>query len=199
MNLSAVILAGGKSARMGRDKARLEIGGRPLMARQIQLARETGAGEIFISGRAGADYAEFKCPVLYDRFGDAGPLAGIERVLAETSSAKVLVLAVDMPNLTPVILKQLIGRARERMGVIPRIEGRMEPLAAVYSKSARNLAVSLLDDGIYAVKTFAERCVQNGLAEFFDFDAGATHQFANWNLPSDASSALSEKAIVTAG
>jgi molybdopterin-guanine dinucleotide biosynthesis protein A len=186
MNLSAVILAGGKSARMGRDKARLEIGGRPLLARQLQLIRETGAGEVFVSGRAGEDYTEFKCPVLYDRFQDAGPLAGIERALATASSSRVLVVAVDVPNLTPVILKQLIGRGRETMGVIPRIEGRMEPLAAIYSKSAWNPAIAQLDDGIYAVKTFAERCVQDGLAEFFDFDASAAHYFANWNLPSDA-------------
>jgi molybdopterin-guanine dinucleotide biosynthesis protein A len=186
MNLSAVILAGGKSARMGRDKARLEIGGRPSLARQIQLVRETGAGEVFISGRAGEDYTEFRCPVLYDRFKDAGPLAGIERVMAEASSSRILVVAVDMPNLTPVILKQLIGRNGGTMGVVPRINGRMEPLAAIYPKSAWNLAVSLLDDGIYAVKGFAERCVQDGRAEFFDFDAGSAHHFANWNLPADA-------------
>jgi len=186
MNLSAVILAGGKSARMGRDKARLEIGGRSLLARQIQLVRETGAGEVFISRRAGEDYTEFGCPVLYDRFKDAGPLAGIERALATVSSSRVLVVAVDMPNLAPVILKQLIERNGETMGVIPRIAGGMEPLAAIYPKSAWNRAVSRLDDGIYAVKAFAERCVQEGLAEFFDFDAEASHYFANWNLPADA-------------
>ena len=186
MNLGAAILAGGKSTRMGRDKARLEIGGQPLLARQIQLVREAGAGEVFISGRAGEDYIEFRCPVLYDRFRDAGPLAGIERVLAEASSPRLLVVAVDMPSLTPVILKQLIGSCGETTGIIPRIAGHMEPLAAIYPKSAWPLAVSLLDDGICAVKTFAGRCVQDGLAEFFDFDAGAARHFASWNLPADA-------------
>jgi molybdopterin-guanine dinucleotide biosynthesis protein A len=186
MKLSAIILAGGKSVRMGRDKARLDIGGRPLLARQIQLVRETGAGEVFISGHAGEDYAEFGCPVLCDRFEDAGPLAGIERALAMAASSRVLVVAVDMPNLTPAVLKQLTGRGGETLAVIPRIEGRMEPLAAIYPKSAWNLASLLLDDGICAVKSFAERCVQDGLAEFFDFDTGAAHYFANWNLPADA-------------
>ncbi|HEY5345385.1 MAG TPA: NTP transferase domain-containing protein, partial [Verrucomicrobiae bacterium] len=59
MNFSAVILAGGKSSRMGRDKAFLEIGGTTLLARQIGLARELGAAEIFISGRAETDYSKF--------------------------------------------------------------------------------------------------------------------------------------------
>src|SRR6516165_9757616 len=90
MNLSAVVLAGGKSSRMGRDKARLEIGGQPSLARQIQLVKEIGAGEVFISGRAGKNYEEFGCRVLFDQFRDAGPLAGIERAVAEASLSRLL-------------------------------------------------------------------------------------------------------------
>src|SRR5258705_13766374 len=86
MNFSAVILAGGKSSRMGRDKAWLEAGGQSLLARQIGLVRELGAAEVFISGRADADYSEFGCRVLQDKFPDAGPLAGIERALDATTS-----------------------------------------------------------------------------------------------------------------
>jgi molybdopterin-guanine dinucleotide biosynthesis protein A len=185
MSFSAVILAGGRSSRMGRDKARLAIGGRLLLARQIQLVRETGAGEIFVSGRADEDYQEFGCPVLSDRFAEAGPLAGIERALAAASASRLLVVAVDMPNLTAVILQQVIERGGGNTGVIPRIDGRMEPLAAMYPKSAWNLAVSQLDNGIFAAKTFADRCVQAGQAVFCDFDATATHYFASWNLPAD--------------
>ena len=88
MIFSAVILAGGKSLRMGRDKAWLEIEGQTLLARQIALARETGAAEIFISGRADADYSAFGCPVLQDGFPDAVPLAGIERALDASSCSR---------------------------------------------------------------------------------------------------------------
>src|SRR6266566_3753822 len=59
MNFSAVILAGGKSSRMGRDKAFIKVGGQPLLARQIQLAQTVGAKEIFISGREDVDYSNF--------------------------------------------------------------------------------------------------------------------------------------------
>src|SRR5690349_130325 len=81
MNFSAVILAGGKSSRMGRDKAWLEINGQILLTRQIELVQAGGATEVFISGRAGMDYSAFGCRVLQDRFPNAGPLAGIERAL----------------------------------------------------------------------------------------------------------------------
>jgi molybdopterin-guanine dinucleotide biosynthesis protein A len=190
MNLSAVVLAGGKSSRMGRDKARLEIGGQPSLARQIQLVKEIGAGEVFISGRAGENYEEFGCPVLSDRFRDAGPLAGIERALATASLSRLLVVAVDMPNLTPDIFHQLIERGGETMGVISRVDGQIEPLAAIYPKAAWNLAVSLLGNGIYATKTFARRCVRDGLAVFCDFDAPAARHFASWNRPADALSGV---------
>src|ERR1035438_9547728 len=60
MNFSAVILAGGKSSRMGRDKAWLEVGRQTLLARQIQLAQAAGATEIFVSGRFGVAYPTFR-------------------------------------------------------------------------------------------------------------------------------------------
>src|SRR5215469_13467268 len=59
MNFDAVILAGGKSSRMNRDKAFLNIDGRTLLARQIELARQAGAKNIFVSGRSGKDYSSF--------------------------------------------------------------------------------------------------------------------------------------------
>ncbi len=68
MNFSAVILAGGKSSRMGRDKAWLEFDGQSLLARQIACVRRAGASEVFISGRAGVDYSAFGCPVMEDEF-----------------------------------------------------------------------------------------------------------------------------------
>ena len=194
MNFSAVILAGGESTRMGRDKARLEIAGRPLLVRQIQMVRETGAGEVFISGRAGQDYAEFGCPVLSDQFGVAGPLAGIERALAAASFSRLLVVAVDMPGLTAVILNQLVERSGGTKGMVPRLEGRMEPLAAVYPKSAWPVAASLLNTGVYAAKTFAECCARDGLAEFLDLDASLARHFINWNAPADVLRQLSENA-----
>src|SRR3972149_4484685 len=81
MSFSAVILAGGQSSRMGRDKAWIEVAGQPMLAGALNLARNLGAREVFISGRAGADYSAFHCPVLFDLEPGLGPLGGIERAL----------------------------------------------------------------------------------------------------------------------
>lgn len=198
MKFSAVILAGGKSSRMGRDKAWLEIDGQSLLARQIQLVREAGAHEVFISGRANANYAEFDCRVLQDQLVGAGPLGGIESALAVTPSSLLLVLAVDMPRMTPEFLRQLWSNCDEGVGVVPRVEGEIEPLAAFYPRAARRLIEELFSvqkqsGSVGEVATvrikspraraFAEKCVGCGLAQFVDVVESETQFFANWNSP----------------
>jgi molybdopterin-guanine dinucleotide biosynthesis protein A len=185
MNFDAVILAGGKSSRMGRDKAWLEIDGQSLLARQIGLARETGAAEIFISGRAETDYSAFGCRVLEDKYPDAGPLAGIERALVASTSPLLLVLAVDLPEMNVEFLRGLSSNCSNNFGAIPRINENLEPLVAFYPKPAHPLAETLLRAGNNTVATFAEDCVQSGLARFVELAASEAKYFTNLNSPFD--------------
>jgi len=187
MNFSAVILAGGKSSRMGRDKAFLEIGGTTLLARQIGLARELGAAEIFISGRAETNYSKFNRRVLQDKFPAAGPLAGIERALDLISTPLLLVLAVDLPEINAELLRALAANCSENFGAIPRVKENLEPLAAFYPKSAQSLAETLLRAKKNVVADFAKECVQAGLARFVEMSASEANCFANWNSPADLS------------
>jgi molybdopterin-guanine dinucleotide biosynthesis protein A len=190
MNFSAVILAGGRSLRMGRDKAALRLQGKSLLTRQVELARELGAAEVFISGRAGVDYIEPGCVVLKDAFEEAGPLAGIESALTATSTPLLLVLAVDMPNLRVAPLRVLIAQCMEDRGGISRVNNRVEPLAAVYPRTALKLVRELLENGRCAATHFAERCVELKLASYVDFPATEASYFENWNTPADVPGAV---------
>ncbi|MGA2544104.1 MAG: molybdenum cofactor guanylyltransferase [Verrucomicrobiota bacterium] len=181
MIFSAVILAGGRSRRMGRDKAWLPVNGEPLLARQIEMVRQLAPFEIYISGRADTDYSSFCCPVLHDQFTDAGPLAGIERALDAASTPLMLVLAVDLPNMSAPFLRMLAGNCTDRQGVIPRLKGSIEPLVAFYPKYAKTLAEAQLRTSHYAVTAFAERCVQTGLANFHGLSTADAGFFFNWN------------------
>ncbi|MGB8011508.1 MAG: NTP transferase domain-containing protein [Terriglobales bacterium] len=142
MNHDAVVLAGGQSMRVGRDKTLREVGEQPLLARQINLAWATRATEVFISGRAGVDYSRFNCPVLLDRLPGAGPLADIECGLAALAKARLLVLAVDLPAVTEALLNMMAAASPEHLGVIPRLNGRIEPRNATNAGRKRlpNLA-----------------------------------------------------------
>ena len=185
MKFSAVILAGGRSSRMGRDKAFLEIGGQTLLARQIKLVREAGANEVFISGRPDTDYSAHGCQVLLDRFAGAGPLAGIERALVAATSPLLLVLAVDLPEMKATFIRALAANCSDHRGAVPGIGEHIEPLAAFYPKTAHSVAETLLREENNAAGAFATACAQSGLVRSFKVTTDEIRHFANWNHPAE--------------
>jgi molybdopterin-guanine dinucleotide biosynthesis protein A len=133
-NVSAFIMAGGKSTRMGRDKAFLECEGRTLLARALDLARSVSSG-VWITGSK-EKFAEF-APVVEDVFRDTGPLGGIHAALRGSLTELNLILAVDMPFVSQAFLEYIITQARsapDAAVVVPRGEGRRQPLCAIYRR-----------------------------------------------------------------
>jgi molybdopterin-guanine dinucleotide biosynthesis protein A len=120
-----------------------------------------------------------------DQFPRCGPLAGIERALATGASPLLLVLAVDLPRLTADFLRELAAKASQGYGIIPRIAGQVEPLAAFYPRTAHSLAVEHLQTGKLAAREFAAASVAAKLAVFADFPAATTELFQNCNVPAD--------------
>lgn len=189
MNFSAVILAGGRSARMGRDKAWLELDGETLLARQMALARGAGAAEILISGRPGVNYSEFGCRVVADLVPGGGPLAGIQAALAGMQGPLLLVLAVDMVHLTVDVLNALLAHCDRDSGAVPEHDGVVEALAAVYPRASLELARRLFTSSpagtAPGAKHFARACVEAGLARVVTVPPPAVGLFKNWNCPAD--------------
>jgi len=131
--LAVCILAGGRSKRMGRDKAGLPWHGRPLLAHLLSLARSLSP-EVYIAGPA-ARYASFGYPCLDDVQPSSGPLAGIAAVLEASRALRVLCLACDMPRLTPQLLQFLTEQPGTHAWVVPESEpGRLQPLCAIYPR-----------------------------------------------------------------
>lgn len=190
MNCTAVILTGGRSQRMGRDKAFIEQQGQSLLARQIELVRKLEPEEVLISGRAGTDYGGFDCPIIHDVFPNRGPLAGIEQALHLARSPLLLVLAVDMPVMTGAFLTKLLGECTINSGVVPRWEYNLEPLAAVYPKTSHRLAHTMLTEGFGAVNQFARLCAEAGLVRYHDLSPKDQACFSNWNSPEDISKSM---------
>jgi len=185
MSFGAVILAGGQSSRMGQDKAFVRINGKSLLQGQIETVRAAGFSEILVSGRPGVDYSAFGLPVVMDQALNTGPLAGIHAALALTKTRRLLVLAVDLPQMTPAFLRLLRAAGGAGAGVISRLAGQVEPLAAIYPASARELAGKLLAEHKYAVRSFASACVMAGLATYMDCPAKSAGLFKNLNTPED--------------
>ena len=110
---AGLVLAGGASVRMGRDKAELEFGGRSLLAHAHERLVDAGAEPILVSGhRPGYDY-------IPDREPGRGPLGGIASILAacpELQGRILIVLPVDTPALAPDDLQRLAQHARSHPG-----------------------------------------------------------------------------------
>jgi molybdopterin-guanine dinucleotide biosynthesis protein A len=131
-DVTAFILAGGKSTRMGRDKALVELEGQTLLARTLDLARSV-ALDVRIVGD-GKKFVSF-APVVEDIFRDRGPLGGIHAALRASHTDLNLMLAVDMPFVSAAFLKYLTRQARSALEVavvVPRTGERWQPLCAVY-------------------------------------------------------------------
>ncbi len=107
------VLAGGRSSRMGADKALELLGGRPLVAYALAALREAGLGASIAAARAGARAAlEAFAPVVEDARPEAGPLGGICAALASTPAARAVFLPVDLPFLPASLLVFLLQAAR---------------------------------------------------------------------------------------
>lgn len=185
MKLSAVILAGGESRRMGRDKAWLEKDGMPLIARAVATVRDAGVEEIYISGREGVDYSALRLIVLHDLRPGLGPLGGIERGLCETTAPLLLVLAVDLAQMTSTCLKSLAAHCDDLTGVVPKRSGELEPLAAIYPRRCHAITANCITQARCAAREFAEACHRERAVRFVPVAPVFATCFANWNSPTD--------------
>ena len=195
MDLSAVILAGGESRRMGRDKAWIELEGQTLLALAVEKVRLIGVTNIFISGHPDRDYSALKHPVIFDLKPGFGPLGGIERALDESRSPLLLVLAVDLPQMTSEFLQRLLANCDPSTGVVPKLNGRLEPLAAIYSKRCHALASDFVARSRWVVCEFAEACLAEGAVRTLDITPEHADCFSNWNSPADIPAMHPERSV----
>jgi len=170
---------------MGRDKALIEFKGKPLIQTAMENVQALGIQEIFLSGRASEDYSAYKHPVLVDLEPGFGPLGGIERGLQACTKPLLLVLAVDLPLMTPAFLKQLCARCDDFTGIVPELEGRLEPLAAVYPKRCHALASETLFTSRPAAQDFVRACLKARAVRSYSVPAAEATLFFNWNSPAD--------------
>ncbi len=188
-SFAAVLLAGGRSRRMGRDKALLSLPeGRKLWERQLDVLRALEPAELFISGPARDGFPP-DVPLLADNTPGLGPLAGITATMRTMHSPRVVVLAVDLPAMTTGFLRGLLtaaGNLPPNRGIIPQTaDGFFEPLAAIYPHAALAAAEDRLQGTDRSMQSFVRALIGGELAVAHPVKEADASRFTNWNEPRD--------------
>ena len=134
-DLCGVILAGGKSARMGRNKALIEIHGVPLIRHLADMLLSL-TDHVIVSANNRAPYDFLGLPVVADIFPGQGPLAGLHAAMLDSPLQFFLLVACDMPRVHPALLSRLVDLCPGNDAVVPRSStGRVHPLCALYRRT----------------------------------------------------------------
>jgi molybdopterin-guanine dinucleotide biosynthesis protein A len=189
---TGIILAGGASRRMGRDKSALEFGGLTSLERVAETVSRVCDQLVVVSGRNSPRPMLGLAPEwLSDPPGMSGPLAGLAAGLQSASHEKALVVACDMPFLSEELLTHLLDLAQDCDAAIPVIAGTPQPLHAAYSRDSLRSVSTLLRLGARSMRDLMPRLRVRYLDErrCRELDPGGLSWF-NMNTPEDYRFAL---------
>jgi molybdopterin-guanine dinucleotide biosynthesis protein A len=182
--ISAALIAGGRSVRMGRDKCLVEIDGIPLWEHQLAVLSKLSTEIVIVATEQPA-----WCPQTVrwfpDRVPDSGPLAGLEAALAASSQAQLLVLAVDLPGMTSAYLESLVAQATDTCGVVPVIDGLFQPLSAIYPRASLPTVTRHLTEPDKSLQRLVRELVADGTMKCVSVSGTELPLFRNLNSPQD--------------
>jgi len=150
-NVVSAILAGGKSTRIGRDKATLVLDSEPLIRRVYDVAQGAFDHIVVVS----SDHAilpGMSIPIIKDVVSVQSPLAGIVSALIHTGADYVFALACDMPFLSGGAIRYMLNNIAGEDIIIPKTEKGYEPLHAIYGRSCISYMLTLIERGMYKVR-----------------------------------------------
>jgi molybdopterin-guanine dinucleotide biosynthesis protein A len=131
--ITGAVLAGGKSERMGSNKALLKLDNKTIIASVTDVLKACFPEIIIISDQQ-EGYTSLGCPIFYDILKNAGPLGGIHSALTNSKTETVFISSCDIPKINPNIIKYLLDSHTKELILIVRYKNQIQPLFGVYSK-----------------------------------------------------------------
>jgi molybdenum cofactor guanylyltransferase len=145
MDATGLLLAGGKSSRMGTNKAMLPMSD-GINIQHIAYELRKAAGEVLIITNTPSDYSFLDMPTVQDTYKGLGPLAGLHAGLEASKTETVIISACDMPFIKAAVMEEMLGSLGDYEALVPEINGQLHPLFAVYRKSCLPLLISCLEE-----------------------------------------------------
>lgn len=188
-SLAAVLLCGGDSRRMGRDKATLSWRSELLWQRQLATLHALEPVALFVSARRDLAWRPAEVEFVADAPPSRGPLSGLAAALARGRSTHLAVLAIDLPLMTPEHLTFLRSFIAPGVGVVPMIDGGAEPLAAIYPREAAGVFADALAGPNAALQPIIRKLLESGMLRAHEITTRDRVHYQNLNEPRDAESA----------
>lgn len=184
-HISAAILTGGGSRRMGRNKALLPFRGSPLVA-HVHETLQALFDEVFLVAGDPAAFSFLPCPTIPDRVPGRGPISGVDAALRHSRNPYVLVVGCDAPLLSPRLLERIAAGAAGSDLTIPCGPNGPEPLCAVYGKGCLPRIEEALREGDHRLAALIGRVHTREIPreEVASLDPGF-RSFRNINTPED--------------
>ena len=180
--ITAIILAGGQSRRMGRDKGLVLLNGKPMVQHVLDKAKSITKQVMIITNQPG--YEHFGVPTYSDLIEDKGPLGGIYTGLHYTRTEYNLVLSCDIPLVSVSFLNRLASYRGENQAWVPVHENQPQPLCAIYKKEIRPQIKLSIEAGQLSMHKFLET-INTSFIDMSDVEAEHKNGFANLNSPED--------------
>ncbi len=187
-DIACVVLIGGESRRMGEDKASLDLAGKALVERVLDVVRPLFS-EIYIGAHEESTLGKaYGLPVIVDTLPGRGPALGVCAALDKASAEKVFIVSCDLPMLSGRVIEYLATLTEGFDAVVPMVEGRIQTTCAIYSraclapleervssteKGGRSLARFLEETEGLKVRYVTEdelKSIENGVGSFADVD-----------------------------
>jgi len=190
-DVTLAIIAGGQSRRMGRDKAFVDLAGKPLIEHVIERSADLGQAETILITNKPAQYARLGLPMYRDLLPEKGSLGGIYTALAQASSPDVLVLACDMPFVNTDLLRYLVDQIRADIDIIvPRVDGYPQGLHAIYKTTCiEPIAEQLAADQLKIIRFYDQMRVRYLDESDYAASDPLGRSFANLNTPEELAEA----------
>ncbi len=190
LNADALVLAGGRSRRMGTPKASLPINGVAMIESVLRVVEPIFRRTLVVA-RPDIALPSLEAEVVFDQFPDRGPLAGLISGLQATTARWCFVTGCDMPFLDSEVIRLMAGQLESAEVVAVRVSGRVQPLHAFYRRDCLGRGESLLREGVTSLMALHVRCQ----VKVFDEDecpGGSRLRRSLWDLdtPEEYAAAL---------
>lgn len=176
-NITGVIMAGGKSSRMGTDKGLMNFNGKPMVLYTIELL--TSIFDTVIISSNSVEYERFGLKCFPDVYKNCGPIGGLHTILQSLKTEFAFVISCDMPLVSTEDVIKIINHCNQFQIVIPLINNMLEPLCAIYSKTL----LPEIEERIQSNRYKLADLVEHSNTKYIDFNS--EKGFRNFNTKED--------------